>query len=580
MKTKILFATLIAGLSIPALHAAPISAEAALARITSGEEISFLSNVSNPQLVETILDEDGAPALYVYTYSGDKGFMLLPADDAVAPVVGYSPENKYATDPMATNINAWIGGYASQIRYIRGSEFRDKKWKAPASTRATERKAIEPLMKTKWNQTSPFNKQCPMVNGYRSVTGCVATAMAQVMKYWEYPPVGFGSITYSPNEVEKDLSMNFAETEFDWAHMLDTYKSGKYSTQEADAVATLMKACGYGVRMGYTNVESGAYSRDIPTALTTYFGYDKGITRKDRDSYSSQDAWDDLVYNNLANVGPVIYDGASNNGAHCFVCDGYDGNGYFHINWGWGGLSDGYFLLNELTPSQIGTGGHYGGYNMKQDVILGIMPPVGRIVINDMFISNSADDSGNVRGWGYTYRTNNFSGIHLGVNYTVGGGHVSSPLYVTVYETDPSTLSNGAVVYDRTFPNAIDSSDGTFTFSAFLDMTGADSSKLYTINAAYELKGQKTAVGNLRLAASAGTEELLADTESLSIRREGSLLISDSGEKTVIRLFNVNGATVSQASGSLSLDGLSPGVYIAEARDDAGRSSVLKLHLR
>ena len=137
--------------------------------------------------------------------------------------------------------------------------------------------AIAPMIKTKWDQVEPYYNQCPMVGTNRTYTGCVATAMAQVLKYWNYPEVGTGSISYECEDISKRLSMNFALRKFDWENMSDTYVPGQYTETEADAVAYLMKACGYAVKMNYNTESSGALAMNIASGLKKYLGYDQNI---------------------------------------------------------------------------------------------------------------------------------------------------------------------------------------------------------------------------------------------------------------------------------------------------------------
>ena len=549
------------------IAAAPLTPAEALQRAGTRTDAS-------PVYQSTIKDTEGNPAIYVYTYSGTEGFMLLPADDAAAPMLGYSREGTFSTDGAPESLRSWIGGYSSQIAKARKLDA--VPWQ-PAATRAGELPEIKPLLTTTWDQRAPYNNLCPEVNGRRSVTGCVATAMAQVMNYWKYPAVGTGSITYSPKEINRDLTMDFSEYPFDWENMADSYRKD-YTAKQANAVSMLMRACGYSVQMNYTPYESGAYAYEIANALTTYFGYDKGVSRKERVNYS-QNSWKELIHGELTNVGPVIYNGVSTGGAHCFVCDGYDGKGYFHINWGWSGVSDGYFLLEELTPKEVGTGGHYGGYNMNQDAIIGITPPVGRLIVNELYVDNAANDSGNVRGWGYTYRINDYSNIRLAADITVAGGHVSSPLFVTVYETDPSTLKNLSTVLETTFTEPINDSEGNAVHYTSVNLSGCDVSKLYTINVAYNLKGQKQDAGNLRIAASSGVGDIAAGDSTLSIFRERDILkASDGGAE--ISVYSLEGALVARARGEVSLAALSKGIYIARASGSGGSSATLKLHLR
>jgi hypothetical protein len=219
--------------------------------------------------------------------------------------------------------------------------------------------AVSPLVQTKWDQSPYYNNLCPYDNskGERTVTGCVATAMAQVMNYWEYPKKGTGFHSYNHSKYGT-LNANFGSTTYDWANMPNELTSSS-STVQKNAVATLMYHCGVSVDMDY-NVSSeggsGAYvisSRSPVThcteyALKTYFGYKTSIQGVQKADYTTTN-WKNLLKAELDASRPIVYAGFGD-GGHCFVCDGYDNNDYFHFNWGWGGLYDGYFALNALIP--------------------------------------------------------------------------------------------------------------------------------------------------------------------------------------------------------------------------------------
>ena len=564
----------------PSLYASPLTPVQALERVQKSAVRQLKAPTTQaPRLLSTFNGDSGMPAIYLYTFSGNEGFMLVAADDAVTPLIGYSETGSFGTNDMAPSVEAWVKQYVGQIEASRDcGPYRE------TATRAGDRAPVEPMLKTTWDQTSPYNNLCPAEGPYRTVTGCVATAMAQVMKYWQYPSVGQGSISYRPENVGTELTMDFSATKFDWDNMQNSYGKN-YSATAARAVATLMKACGYSVKMKYGAAASGASMRDVPSALMTYFGYDKGVNRKGRDEYSSQEDWNDLIYNDMVNVGPVIYSGASASAGHCFVCDGYDGNGYFHINWGWGGLSDGYFLLNNLTPNDLGTGGgYYGGYNLSQEVVLGVMPPVGRLILENIAIDNCADDTGNVKGWGYTYRINNFSEMLLTLELKVAGGHLSSPLYVNIYDTDPDTKKLGDMVHESQFGNNLNLSDGTATYSTLVNFRNYDPSKLYTLNVSYNLKGQRTTIGSIRLAASSGVESVVGSNEGLLLKMAGDRAVTvECDEKATLSVYDMSGRLIKVERGfnpSLSLEGLPAGAYIARAQTESGATKSLKLLLK
>ncbi len=339
------------------------------------------STLVNPRLEFTNYSEDGSPALYVFNLAGGNGYIMLSADDATAPLLGYSDKGGFNPDNVPAALKYWLEAYSRQISHMRNAEQTDTingggytGVKLP-----DDWTPVAPLLTTTWNQTEPYNDLCPTYKGEKCVTGCVATAMAQAMNYFKYPEVGRDSIEFKAEAINTNLKYNFEENPFDWDNMLDDYIPGDYTEVQANAVAELMEACGMSVKMMYTPEMSGAYSQDIAGALIKYFNYDEGTTYLTRDHYSYTQ-WAELIYENLKNVGPVIYDGqAPLQGGHSFVCDGYDGNGYFHFNWGWAGLSDGYFLLDALTPEAIGTGGYYGGFSLMQDIVIGIQPPKGSV---------------------------------------------------------------------------------------------------------------------------------------------------------------------------------------------------------
>ena len=353
------------------LFAAPLTPAQALRRAEHSTPSPMRSKgVQSKTPVFTAKTQNGIPAIYVF--SADKGFILLSADDVALPVLGYSEAGAFDINNLPPQLEWWMSEYARQIEAASQAASSLK-----GSTRADDssKPAIAPLIKSRWNQDAPYNNDCPIFEGKRSMTGCVATSMAQLMYYFKYPEIGMGSVKYTTETYKKELEMDFSQQAFDWAGMHDTYSSNT-SEEDGAAVAYLMKCCGYSVGMNYTPSESSTMSYLLAPALINNFQYDKGLYYANRNTYSSQD-WEDLIYENLKNVGPVIYNGTSSLiGGHSFICDGYDGEGYFHINWGWGGTSDGYFLLDALSPGTLGIGGGSGGFNFQQGALIGAQPPV------------------------------------------------------------------------------------------------------------------------------------------------------------------------------------------------------------
>lgn len=353
--------------------ASVLSPEEALQRAIhqNGARKIITMQQAQPRLAYTATTEAGQPAVYVFNNPGG-GSLILSASDVALPVLGYTDSGVIDPANMPPQLQAWLDEYASQIAYAEqnGLQPIDKN---VTLTYPTDWEYIAPLVKTEWDQGKPYNLLTPQ----QTPTGCVATAMAQVMNYWKYPEIGHGAISYT-NDINGALTMNFEQQPFAWDDMIDNYTSMSYTQKQADAVAYLMKACGYSSQMAYSGGGSGTQVEKASLALIKYFGYNKNIQSLQRYQFSMTE-WATILYNQLKNVGPVIYSGHSlGNYAHAFVADGYDGNGYFHINWGWGGMCDGFYSLDALIPTSQGTGGSsYGGYNFSQGMVINIDPTNG-----------------------------------------------------------------------------------------------------------------------------------------------------------------------------------------------------------
>ena len=385
MKIKFIYSLTLALLcSVFAAEAKTVTPDEALMRANTTPAMRSMAARRapgvRPKLAYTQKTKDGAPAAYIFNYAGNQGYMILSGDDVALPVLGYNDQGSIDAEALPPQLEWWLQEYARQIEYAvahgASTVSRDAQPEGPKA------QAIAPMIKTYWDQGAPYNNKCPMLNAQRTYTGCVATAMAQVMKYFNYPAVGQNSISYNDEDgCGKRLSLNFAKRRFDWDNMLDTYKAGEYTDAQAEAVASLMQAAGYSVKMSYAADASGALAMNIKRGLVRYFNYDPNIEYALRSYYSATE-WKQKIIDNLQNVGPILYGGASMiGGGHSFVLDGYDGNGYFHFNWGWSQMSDGYYLLDALNPSSLGTGGGAGGgYNFTQDALFGVQPPTGKPV--------------------------------------------------------------------------------------------------------------------------------------------------------------------------------------------------------
>ena len=317
--------------------------------------------------------------LHLFNLDDGNGFVIVSNDDRTDAILGYSDEGTLDPENMPDNMRAWLRGYADQIKWMDEHGITAK-----TSRRAGVKTDIGPLLVTRWNQSEPYNNLVKTTTYFTyegAVTGCVATAMAQVMYYTSKKAGVPSSVTLKATDeydtsYGKTIPVVPAGTVLNWSKMLPEYTSGSYTDDEATAVATLMQACGASVHMDYANSASGgssAFAGDVPGALITYFGYKNTTQYVDRSSYTYAN-WIDMLYHELSVGRPVFYSGQSTGGGHAFVCDGYEYEDYFHINWGWGGKSDGYFKLSALDPDEQGIGGSSStdGYHIGQGAIVGI----------------------------------------------------------------------------------------------------------------------------------------------------------------------------------------------------------------
>lgn len=354
-----------------AVFAAPVSPSVAMNEAIAfrGQNKNYFKKApsASPQftLAYTASGEEGN-CFYVFNDRGG-GFTIVSADDRLPRVIGFSENGEFDYAKLPDNMKWWLSQYKDEITAFLKEDPRLAK-RPMKRAGSSDRKEIKPILTSTWNQTEPYNNLCPIDSrtGQRSVTGCVATAMAQVMRHYEWPVHPTGS----------NAGYIFNGTTLDWDNMLDDYIPGKYSATEANAVAELMRQCGASVNMHYSSYASGAYSSDVPLALYTYFDYDISMRLQWRD-YHTMSEWNNIVYAELEANRPVYYSGSSAQGGHAFVCDGYLSNNYFHFNWGWGGYQDGYFLLNSLNPDSGGTGSYAGGYNAQQTIITGVVKNTG-----------------------------------------------------------------------------------------------------------------------------------------------------------------------------------------------------------
>lgn len=328
----------------------------------------------------------GGSLYYIFNVDNGDGFVIVSGDDAARPILGYSRQKDFVMENQSPSFLKWMEWYKYQLREIRTNNLKadsaiSAEWNFylnPPLSQPVTSAAAGPLLTTTWDQSPYYNALCPYDNSYsqRTVSGCVATAMAQIMKHWDYPAQGKGSHSYNHDQYGT-LSANFGATTYNWSSMPADVNSSN------TAVATLMYHAGVSVDMNYgvaSQGGSGAYvieSRSPVThcseyAFKTYFDYDPALVGEAREDFT-QTAWIQKLKTEIDQNRPVLYAGFGQ-GGHAFVCDGYDNNNYFHFNWGWGGIYDGYFSINSLNPGTGGAGAGAGTYNNGQQAIFGVKP--------------------------------------------------------------------------------------------------------------------------------------------------------------------------------------------------------------
>ena len=399
MKSLITYALFMLALLLSATAAAnPITRQQA-----QHNALTFLESkgkgINNPSLryAPSRAPMAATGSYYVFNIGAGEGYVIASGDDCAPAILGYADTGYIDLDSLPVNMKSWLEEYAQQIQFMQEKGYPP----ADQPLLSTNYPAISPLLTTRWGQDYPYNRNCPVFFGYsQCLTGCVATAMAQVMYYHRSNSVPQTTATIpaytcsrtwdfgnGPQQISVDAIP--AGAEIDWAAMVDEYNGYETARQE-QAVANLMKYCGAAVQMDYADRYSGgssAYSLAVPDALKAYFNYNQGTTIKDRRYFSTDDEWNDLIYDELRSSRPVYYSGSSSNSGHAFVCDGFDGAGYYHINWGWNGSCNGYFLLNALNP----TGNSSSGYNLRQEALINAFPKPSKPIESP--IISFADDS-------------------------------------------------------------------------------------------------------------------------------------------------------------------------------------------
>jgi hypothetical protein len=398
------------------------------------------------------------------------GFIITSADDRMQPVLGYSHTSNFSF-PIPDNLRYWLECYDTQIRTVMDdpSACQHPEWRLLASRKRPEAvydTTIGPLLTTTWNQLPYYNSMCPSGAGGQTLTGCVATAMGQVMKYWNWPDTGAGSHSYIENEYGL-LSANFGATTYDWEHM-PNYLNASSTSTEVDAVATLLYHCGVA-----TNTDYGTYAQGgsgaiheaiggltIPcaeNALRNYFKYSPALRNILR-VYFTADEWAALLKNEIDHLRPILYTGTNpTTGGHEFVCDGYDTTGFFHFNWGWSGENNGFFSLGDINS-----------YNAGQMTLIGIEPDTLYGSTASCTVTAEANDPimGTVIGSGtYMYRDTITVTATANIGYAFAG-------WSNGVRSNPYTFLAHGVSLQAIFVDAPASSGDTLAYLGATDQKG------------------------------------------------------------------------------------------------------------
>lgn len=447
--------------------------------------------------------------LFIFNATDGNGFVIMSADDRSHPILGYSNVGTFDTDSIAPQVMDWLKGYDREISYLISNDIQATdeiaaEWQSlrtggQIQTRNTRN--VTPLIQTRWDQAPLYNLLCPYDEDAEdyTVTGCAATAMAQVLKYWEYPNVGTGTHTYY------DQNYGWQSADFEvpiyWNEMPNSLSSSS-STMQVYSVARLMRLCGVSADMQYGIASVGGSATNIlneASGLVNNFNYSPNIDVVGKSSYSDSQ-WVSILKTELDAARPILYRGSDSEtgGGHAFVCDGYDNNNYFHFNWGWAGVYDGYFLLSALAPGAGQIGGGNGNFSANQACIIGLEPaePVSHPSY-DLVMSSTLMTSASSYDWGDDIMitrsvknsgTANFSGYII---VMVTDNYGNPVAHTCNYATITSNHTNTASVH---FSGDMPFVPGNYIVNVFsaIDTNDLNTFRLVRDNATYQNLAQFT----------------------------------------------------------------------------------------
>lgn len=339
----------------------------------------------------------GEPTFYVFDRTDQEGFVIVSGEDVTLPVLAYSFENRFKEKEMPVNLKGWLAELRRQINDVRKKNVTTtvraaQSWTNVAASVGTVEKK---LTTAKWNQDDPYNMYCPYINSQKAVTGCVATALAIVMRYHQWPDKGTGTLpsyNYDYNGVKRTQDGHSLGHTYNWNNMPLTAYKRDWAAQEQKNVAQLIFDCGVMSKAMYTAQETGAPTREAVLGLLTYMKYGKGAKLLQREWYSDTE-WIRMLKQEIATNGPVFYAGYTpENEGHQFVLDGYTSKEYFSVNWGWSGSCDGYYLISALNPTAPGIGGGY-EFNYYQSAVFDLKKEDGNSRYENLLVLGAGTSS-------------------------------------------------------------------------------------------------------------------------------------------------------------------------------------------
>ena len=349
----------------------PAAAREAAARFLQAQGATLTDKAQTPQRGGRVAPSADAPAYYVFNADASRGFVVVSGDDCVGDnlVLGYAAEGSYSETDAPDGLQWWLETTAESIARLSSLNAR------PARVALHDR--IDPMLTSKWDQNLPYNAYCPVFSGQLSLTGCMATALAQVMRYHRWPQDPTSGTLPAYTMANGAQIPALPVTQFDWDNMVDNYATTVTTDAQKSAVAELMRYCGQSMQMNYTPQASDGYFYDIDI-LVNRFGYDPELYAARATGYTVS-GWDELIYGELQSGRPLTYTAQSTGGGHAFVIDGYkveSGEGYYHVNWGWSGSSDGFYKISLLNANGSGSGASSttDGYNRDQRALIGFQP--------------------------------------------------------------------------------------------------------------------------------------------------------------------------------------------------------------